>query len=106
MAGSAAFHQVVQETTALLAACLSDAEDSLHKPTTLAAVRPAAALPPQDGMTQGPLGGIVRRLDALVPDERPQLRLVGREELVEFWLSRCRRSSTCRWRHCNRSSYC
>src|SRR3954470_5079594 len=30
----------------------------------------------------------------------------GRDELVEFWLSRCRRSSTCCWRACDRCSYC
>src|SRR5262245_31452139 len=30
----------------------------------------------------------------------------GREELVEFWLRRCRRLSTCCWRACNRCSYC
>src|SRR5262245_50272484 len=30
----------------------------------------------------------------------------GRDELVEFWLSRRRRSSTCCWRACNRCSYC
>src|SRR5262245_42962102 len=75
----AALGQIGQEATPLLPACLTDTQDSLGEPTPPLAVRPAAPLPPQDGMTQRPLGGIVRRLDSLVPHERPQLRLVGEQ---------------------------
>src|ERR1700746_3842991 len=75
----AALDQIGQEATPLLPACLTDTQDSLDEPTPPRSLRPAAPLPPQDGMTQRPLGGIVRRLDALLPHERPQLRFIGHQ---------------------------
>src|SRR5262249_22153009 len=61
----------------LLTTRLSGAQHSLAQRAAPAPVRPAAPLPPQDGLPQRPLGGVVRRLDALTPHERPQLPLVG-----------------------------
>src|SRR5579883_2677101 len=75
----AALDQIGQEAALLLPACLPNTQDSLDEPTAPPAIRAAASLPPQDGMTQGPLGDIVRRLNALMPHERPQLRLVGKQ---------------------------
>src|SRR5262245_12804773 len=51
-------HEVLQETTPLLPACLPHAQDSFDEPTAPAAICAAAALPPQDGMPQSPLGGM------------------------------------------------
>src|SRR4051794_3074102 len=42
-------HEVPQETTALLPARLTAAQDSLDEPTPPLATRAAAPLPPQDG---------------------------------------------------------
>src|SRR5262249_14982646 len=75
----AALDQIGQEATPLLPACLTDTQDSLDEPTPPLAVRAAAALSPQDGMTQRPLGGIIRRPDPLTPNELPSLCLVGEQ---------------------------
>src|SRR5579859_1738493 len=66
----ATLHEIPQEATPLLSAGLSNTQGSLDKPTTPPAIRAPAPLPPQDGVTQRPLGGVVRRLDALMPHER------------------------------------
>src|SRR5262249_45048226 len=70
---------VLQQATPLLSARLSDTQDSLHESPASATIGAAAPLPPKDSMSQRPLGGVVRRLDGLVPHERPQLRLVGEQ---------------------------
>src|SRR5262245_46197846 len=67
----AAPHEVAQEATPLLSAGFPDTEDSLYEPTAPAAVRAAAALPPQHGVTQRTFGGVVRRPATLVPNEDP-----------------------------------
>ena len=67
----AALDQIGQEATPLLPACFSNTQDSLDKPATSPTIRTAAALPPQDGMTQRPLGRIIRWLDAFLPYEGP-----------------------------------
>ena len=59
----AACSQVPQGDHALAVASFSDAQDSLDEPTASLAIRAAATLPPEDGMPQRPLGGVVRRLD-------------------------------------------
>jgi hypothetical protein len=63
--------QVLKQTNSLLPARFSDAQDSLDEQTAPPTIRTAAALPPQDGMTQRPLGRIIRWLDAFLPYEGP-----------------------------------
>jgi hypothetical protein len=76
-----ALYQILQEATALLVECLPDTQDSHRETAPPATIRAAAAPPPQDGVTQRPLCGVVRRFDTLVPDEQPQLRLM-RDQLT------------------------
>src|SRR5262249_28069698 len=75
----AALDKILQEATPLLSAGFSDAQDSLDDPTAPLTIRPAAALPPQDGVAQRSLGGVIRRLDGLMPHEGPQLPLVSEQ---------------------------
>ena len=70
-ASLATLHQLPQEATSVLPARLPDTQDSLDEPTAPAAVRATAALPPKDGMSQRPLGSVIRRLDLLLPYEGP-----------------------------------
>src|SRR5262245_47022392 len=79
-------HEILQEAPSLLTAGLPNTQDSLDEPTPPLAICAAAPLPPQDGMPQRPLGGVIRRFDTLLPDERPQLRFVGSQATAR----RCR----------------
>src|SRR5947209_7923141 len=74
--GLTTLDQILQHANPSLSASFADAQDPFDEPATSLAVGAAAALPPQDGMSQRPLGGVVRRLDALSPHERPQLPLM------------------------------
>jgi hypothetical protein len=67
----AVLDEVIEEAPPLPSACFTDTQNPLDKPTAVPTVRTTAPLPPKDGMTQRPLGGIICRLDTSVPDKRP-----------------------------------
>ncbi len=57
---------------ALLAAGFDHRQHGLHETTAGGALRPERELPPNDRMTQRAFARIVRRLDPVVAQERPQ----------------------------------
>src|SRR5262245_26237408 len=71
-AGTLAPRQVVQHAAPWLPAGRHRRQHPLHEPAPRLTVGPAADPPPDDGVAKGPLGRVVRRLDALDPREGPQ----------------------------------
>lgn len=77
--GAEALGERIEQMSALLAASGGDAEDPLDESAARRAVRAEAALSPENGMTQRPLGGVVGRLDSLTTSESPKPKLVLQE---------------------------
>ena len=70
--GSDGFGDVLEDVAALLAAGLGDGQQGLDESASGGALRAEAQFPPDDGVTQAPLGGVVRRFDAIDIQKRPQ----------------------------------
>ena len=68
----AGFDQMLQHRTFLPPERHHNGEDALHEAAPLLALRSEARLPPNHGVSQRLLGGVVRRLDALHPDKCPE----------------------------------
>ena len=56
----------------LLAAGFDDSEEGFDEAAALFALGAEGKFPPDDGVSQGALAGVVRRFDALHVDEGPQ----------------------------------
>jgi hypothetical protein len=76
--------QEVENRSPLCAEALTHRQHPLGEPRTPPTRRSEGGLSPDDGLADGPLGGVVRRLDALDAGERPERRAVLAEVLRDL----------------------
>ncbi len=69
---SAGFNQMLQHRTFLPPNRHHNGEDAFHEAAPPLALRSETRLPPNYGVSQRLLGGVVRRLDSLHSDKRPE----------------------------------